>query len=66
VTFHNVILRFALDLHADFPVFTSFHLVIFAITCTHGGHALAVNGAHGAWYATSHHQAGAKQQGSES
>jgi hypothetical protein len=40
--------------------------MVFAITGVHGGHALAIKGAHGALYATSHYQAGAKQQGSKS
>ena len=66
MTFHNVILGFALDLRADFPAFARFHLMVFAITRAHGGHALAIYGAHGALYATSHYQAGAKQQGSKS
>ena len=57
MTFHSIVLRFALDLRPNFPAFTRFHLMIFAITGVHGGHALAIYGAHGAWYTTSQHQA---------
>jgi len=57
VTFHSIVLRFALDLCPNLPAFTRFHLMIFAIAGVHGGHALAINGTHGALYATSHDQA---------
>jgi len=57
MTFHNVILGFALDLRPNFPTFSRFHLMVFAITGVHGGHPLAINSAHGARYATSHDQA---------
>jgi hypothetical protein len=48
VTFHNVIFGFALDLRPNFPAFTRFHLMVFAITGVYGAHPLAINGAHGA------------------
>ena len=48
MTFHYIILGFALDLRADLPAFARFHLMVFAITGVHGGHPLAINGAHGA------------------
>jgi hypothetical protein len=48
VAFHSIVLRFALDLRPNFPTFTRFYLMIFAITGMHGGHAFAVNSAHGA------------------
>jgi hypothetical protein len=57
VTFHSIIFGFALDLCPNFPAFSRFHLMVFAITGVHRGHPLAINGAHGALYATSHYQA---------
>jgi len=47
VTFHRIVLRFALDFRPNFPAFSRFHLMIFAIAGVHGGHALAINGGHG-------------------
>jgi len=49
VTFHNVVLGFALDLRTDLPAFARFHLMVFTITGVHGGHPLAIYGAYGAW-----------------
>ena len=48
MTFHRVILGFALNLGPDFPAFPRFHLMVFTITGAHGGHALPIYAAHGA------------------